>query len=327
MPYYQIATNFWEIVNAGYMYSIGGVAGARNPNNAECFTGQPSTLWENGLATGGQNETCATYNLLKLDRQLFMYDQTAKYMDHYERALYNHILASVAEEDPGNTYHVPLNPGAQKRFGNARMTGFTCCNGTALESNTKLQDTIYFHSADNRTLYVNLFVPSTLDWRERKLAVQQTTDFPYSDTTRLVVKGSGAFEMKVRVPQWATRGFSVTINGRAQPVKAAPGSYVALDRTWRANDTVEIRMPFAFHLEPLVDQPNVASVFYGPVLLAAEEAGPRTDWRPVTFDAGDLDKSFTGDPATLRFTADGVVFKPFYETYGRHSVYLHVTRK
>jgi DUF1680 family protein len=327
LPYYRIAENFWTIVNNSYMYSIGGVAGARSPNNAECFTAQPDTLWENGFANGGQNETCATYNLLKLDRQLFMYEQTAKYMDHYERALYNHILASVAEEDPGNTYHVPLNPGAQKRFGNARMTGFTCCNGTALESNTKLQDTIYFHSADNRTLYVNLFVPSTLDWRERKLAVQQTTDFPYSDTTRLVVKGSGAFEMKVRVPQWATRGFSVTINGRAQPVKAAPGSYVALDRTWRANDTVEIRMPFAFHLEPLVDQPNVASVFYGPVLLAAEEAGPRTDWRPVTFDAGDLDKSFTGDPATLRFTADGVVFKPFYETYGRHSVYLHVTRK
>ena len=91
-----------------------------------------------------------------------MYDQTAKYMDHYERALYNHILASVAEDDAGNTYHVPLNPGAQKRFGNADMSGFTCCNGTALESNTKLQDSIYFRSADNRTLYVNLFIPSTL---------------------------------------------------------------------------------------------------------------------------------------------------------------------
>ena len=93
-----------------------------------------------------------------------MYDQTAKYMDHYERALYNHILASVAEDNPGNTYHVPLNPGAQKRFGNANMNGFTCCNGTALESNTKLQDSIYFRSADNKALYVNLFVPSTLNW-------------------------------------------------------------------------------------------------------------------------------------------------------------------
>jgi DUF1680 family protein len=82
-----------------------------------------------------------------------MFDQAAKYMDHYERGLYNHILASVAENDPGNTYHVPLNPGAQKQFGNADMSGFSCCNGTALESSTKLQDSIYFRGADNRAIF------------------------------------------------------------------------------------------------------------------------------------------------------------------------------
>jgi DUF1680 family protein len=313
------------MVNRGYMYSIGGVAGARVPNNAECFTAQPDTLWENGFANGGQNETCATYNLLKLDRQLFMYEQTAKYMDHYERALYNHILASVAETDPGNTYHVPLNPGAAKRFGNARMNGFTCCNGTALESNTKLQDSIYFKSADNRTLYVNLFVPSTLNWTERKVIVQQMTDFPYADTTRLVVKGSGQFDIKVRVPHWATRGFFVKINGRDEPMKAVPGTYATMARTWRANDTIELRMPLHFYLDPVMDQPNVASLFYGPILLAAEESAPRTDWRQVTLDAVDPAKSIAGNPATLRFSLDGVALKPFHETYGRHSVYLHVT--
>ena len=327
LPYYLIASNFWDIVNQGYMYSIGGVAGARNPNNAECFTAQPNTLWENGFASGGQNETCATYNLLKLDRQLFMFDQTAKYMDHYERALYNHILASVAEDDPGNTYHVPLNPGAQKRFSNARMNGFTCCNGTALESNTKLQDSIYFRSADNRTLYVNLFVPSTLTWSERKVVVQQATDFPYADTTRLVVKGGGQFDIKVRVPRWASRGFFVKINGRELPIQAQPGSYTTLSRTWRANDTIEIRMPFHFYIEEVVDQPNVASIFYGPVLLAAEEPGPRTDWRQVTLDAKDIATSIAGDPSTLRFRIGDIVLRPFYETYGRHSVYLHVTLK
>ena len=98
LPYFLIARNFWEMVVNRYMYSIGGVAGARNPDNAECFTAEPDTLWENGFATGGQNETCCTYNLLKLDRQLFMFEQTAGYMDHYERGLYNHILASVAEQ-------------------------------------------------------------------------------------------------------------------------------------------------------------------------------------------------------------------------------------
>jgi DUF1680 family protein len=327
MPYYQIASNFWEIVNSGYTYSIGGVAGAKTPNNAECFTAQPNTLWQNGLAAGGQNETCASYNILKLERQLFMYDQTAKYMDHYERALYNHILASVAEQDAGNTYHVPLNPGARKQFGNANMTGFTCCNGTALESHTKLQDTIYFHSADQSALYVNLFIPSTLTWTERKVSVQQITDFPNADSTKLIVKGAGQFDIKVRVPGWATRGFTVTINGRAEAVKAMPGTYVTLSRTWRDNDTIELKMPFSFRLDHVMDQPNVASLFYGPVLLAAEEPAARTDWRPVVFDATDISRSIAGDPATLRFSIDGAAFKPFYEVYGRHSVYLHVAFK
>jgi uncharacterized protein len=248
-------------------------------------------------------------------------------MDHYEQALYNHILASVAESDPGNTYHVPLNPGAQKRFGNAKMTGFTCCNGTALESNTKLQDSIYFRSADNKALYVNLFVPSTVNWSERKVVVQQMTDFPYADTARLVVKGSGQFDLKIRVPRWATGGFFVKINGRDEPVKATPGTYLTLTRNWRANDTIELRMPFHFYLNPVVDQPNVASIFYGPVLLAAEESGPRTDWRPIALAASDIGRSFTGDPATLQFSADGVRFKPFYEAYERYSVYVHVTLK
>jgi len=327
LPYYMIASNFWEIVNSGYTYSIGGVAGARNPNNAECFPVQPNTLWENGFASDGQNETCASYNLLKLDRQLFMYDQTAKYMDHYERALYNHILASVAEQDAGNTYHVPLNPGAQKRFGNADMNGFTCCNGTALESHTKLQDTIYFKSANNSALYVNLFIPSTLSWTERNVTVQQVTDFPNADTTKLVIKGAGRFDVKIRVPGWATRGTFVKINGRDEAVNATSGTYLTISRAWRDGDTIEVRMPFGFRLDHVADQPNVASLLYGPVLLAAEEPAARTDWRQVVLDAGDISRSIAGDPATLRFSIAGVAFKPFYETYGRHSVYLHVTFK
>jgi DUF1680 family protein len=207
------------------------------------------------------------------------------------------------------------------------MNGFTCCNGTALESNTKLQDTIYFHGADDKALYVNLFVPSTVNWTERGVTVQQRTNFPYADTTQLVVSGSGAFDLKVRVPRWATRGFFVSINGRNMPIQSKPGSYATITRTWRPRDTVEIRMPFSFYLEPVVDQPNVASIFYGPVLLAAEESAPRTDWRQVTLDAGDIAKSIAGDPATLRFRIGDAALKPFYETYGRHSVYLHVTRK
>jgi DUF1680 family protein len=205
------------------------------------------------------------------------------------------------------------------------MDGFTCCNGTALESSTKLQDSIYFKSLDNDTLYVNLYVSSTVTWPERNVVVKQRTDFPYSDTTRLTLVGEGTFDIKVRVPKWATRGFFVKVSGVQQTVDAVPGSYLSLRQVWKNNDTIELRMPFHFHLCPVMDRPNIASIFYGPVLLAAQESAPRKEWRPVTLDATDLGKSITGDPSTLRFNIDDVTLKPFYETYGHHSVYLDVT--
>jgi uncharacterized protein len=325
--YHRVAENFWRICTHSYLYSIGGVAGAQNPNNPECFPAEPDTLFQNGFARGGQNETCATYNLLKLSRLLFLFEPDARYMDYYEQALYNHILASVDKDNPGNTYHVPLNPGAQKGFDNADMSGFTCCNGTALESHTKLQDSIYFKSTDNRALYVNLFVPSTLRWTERQVVVRQCTRFPYSDTSRLTLNGDGTFDLHVRVPHWATRGFQVSVNGCAEPVQARPGTYLTLHREWRDGDVIELQMPFTFHLRPVMDQPNIASIFYGPVLLAAQESGPRDDWRPVTLSATDLGDSIAGDRATLRFRTADFELKPFFETYGRHSVYLDVTLK
>ncbi len=324
--YYQVADNFMDICTHCYMYSIGGVAGAKNPNNAECFTAQPDTLFTNGFNEGGQNETCATYNLLKLSRQLFMYDQDGKYMDYYERGLYNHILASVAENNAGNTYHVPLNPGARKQFGNPGMNGFTCCNGTALESNTKLQDSIYFRSADNKTLYVNLYVPSTVTWPERNVVVKQNTNFPYADTTELTVTGGGDFSISVRVPRWATRGFYFKINdSESQAVMVAPGEYLTIRRVWKDGDTIELKMPFHFYLCPVMDKPNIAGIFYGPVLLAVQESEPLSTWRPVILDKDDIGKSITGDPGTLQFSIGDLALKPFFDSYGRYSVYLDVT--
>ena len=323
--YYHIADNFWYKSVNDYMYSIGGIAGARNPANAECFVSQPATLYENGFSSGGQNETCATYNMLKLSRNLFLFNQSPEYMDYYERGLYNHILASVAKDSPANTYHVPLRPGAVKHFGNPDMTGFTCCNGTAIESSTKLQNSIYFQSKDKNALYVNLFVPSTLNWEDKGVQITQTTAFPKEDKTKLIIKGKGKFNVNVRVPKWATKGFFVKINGKTETVEAIPGSYLTLHRKWKDGDTIELQMPFQFHLDPVMDQQNIASLFYGPVLLAAQETEARKEWRKVTFSASDLGASIEGNPKTLEFTVDGVTFKPFYETYGRHSVYLDVS--
>ncbi len=325
--YFKVADNFWYKVVNDYMYSIGGVAGARNPANAEVFTAEPATLYENGFSASGQNETCATYNMLKLTSKLFLFDQRTELMDYYERGLYNHILASVAEETPANTYHVPLRPGSVKQFGNPNMTGFTCCNGTAIESSTKLQNSIYFKSRDDRALYVNLYIPSTLEWKERHVTVVQTTSFPKEDHTRLTIKGGGKFDIHVRVPGWATKGFFVTINGKAQKTNATPGSYLKLSRRWKDGDVIELKMPFGFRLDPVMDQQHVASLFYGPILLAAQESDARKTWRQVTLDAVDISKSIKGNPGELAFTIDDVVFKPFYDTYGRHSVYLDVTLK
>ncbi|MFC6099166.1 beta-L-arabinofuranosidase domain-containing protein [Olivibacter domesticus] len=325
--YYNIADNFWYKAVNDYMYSIGGVAGARNPANAECFISQPATLYENGFSAGGQNETCATYNMLKLTTDLFLFDQRPELMDYYERGLYNHILASVAKDSPANTYHVPLRPGSIKQFGNPHMTGFTCCNGTAIESSTKLQNAIYFKSEHNDALYVNLYIPSTLKWTERNITVEQTTSFPHEDHTSLRIKGDGEFDVHVRVPSWATKGFFVKINGKAQNFQAKPGSYLKISRNWKDGDVIDLQMPFQFHLDPVMDQQNIASLFYGPILLAAQEPAARKEWRKITLDAKDISRSVKGDPEQLEFTIDDVVFKPFYETYGRHSVYLDVRLK
>ncbi|KEO71895.1 beta-L-arabinofuranosidase domain-containing protein [Anditalea andensis] len=323
--YFKVADNFWYKTVNDYMYSIGGVAGARNPANAECFTAQPSTLYENGFSAGGQNETCATYNMLKLSSELFLFEQRASYMDYYERGLYNHILASVAEDSPANTYHVPLKPGSIKHFGNPKMSGFTCCNGTSIESNTKLQSAIYFKSLDDKALYVNLFIPSTLFWDSKGITIEQSTNFPKEDKTQLTVKGSGKFDINVRVPGWATKGFYVKINGKQQKMEAIPGTYLTIKRKWKEGDTIELEMPFHFYLEPVMDQQNIASLFYGPVLLAAQEKEARSDWRSIILDVKDISSKIKSSGKPLEYTIDGVIFKPFYETYGRHSVYLDFT--
>ncbi len=323
--YYNVADNFWYKTTNDYMYSIGGVAGARNPANAECFISAPGTLYENGFSAGGQNETCATYNMLKLSRDLFMFDPRAELMDYYERALYNHILASVAEDSPANTYHVPLRAGSIKQFGNPDMKGFTCCNGTAIESSTKLQNTIYFRSVDNQALYVNLFIPSTLNWKERNIVIKQETSFPNEGQSQFKISGSGKFTLNLRVPKWANKDFKVRINGKKQRLNSNPGSYLAIVRNWKDGDLVEVEMPFQFHLEPVMDQQNIASLFYGPILLVAQEKEPVNTWRKVSFDAKKLNKSIEGNPKELQFFIDGVEYKPFYESYGRYSAYLDVS--
>ncbi|MFF0824504.1 beta-L-arabinofuranosidase domain-containing protein [Micromonospora haikouensis] len=264
--YFRAAKNFYGMVVPHRMYAHGGIGGnyPGSNNNTELFQNRGNIA--NSIAQGGA-ETCTTYNLLKLARNLFLHEQDPAYLDYYERGLLNQILGSRADTtsvaDPQVTYFQPLTPGTVRSYGNIG----TCCGGTGFENHTKCQETIYFKSADGGTLWVNLYASSTLDWAEKGFVVTQSTAYPREDRSTLVVDGSGPLVLKLRVPDWARKGFSVAVNGVAQQVDAAPGSYATVNRSWRPGDRVEIRMPFSIRIERALDRPDTQSIFWGPLLL------------------------------------------------------------
>jgi len=189
-------------------------------------------------------------------------------MDHYERGLINMIAGSRADtastEDPQLTYFQPLSPGSSREYGN---TG-TCCGGTGMESHTKYQETVYLRSADGSTLWVNLYVPSTLDWTEKGFSLKQETLFPRGDRASFTITKGGTIDIKLRVPGWIRNGYFVTINGKAQSTESAdPSTYLTLSRTWKAGDVIQVRVPFGIRTERALDRPDTQSIFWGPVLL------------------------------------------------------------
>jgi hypothetical protein len=317
--YYDIADNFMDYALNSYSYAIGGVAG--NVTNAECFNPLPNMISQVlHDATPNMCETCATYNMLKLARQLFMFTGDAKYMDYYERAWYNQIAASV-DDNCGNTYHIPLDGGSAKSYGNQNMNGFTCCNGTSIESNTKLQDTIYFRSKDDSKIYINMYAPSTLE--ANGITVTQKTNFPYEDKIKVVIGGGGDFQLLARIPNWATNGYNVKINGVEQYVNPIPSSYVTLGYSWNDGDEIEIEIPMSLHLLKTMDDSAVGSIFYGPILLAGKESGSLSKLRELTINERDLASDIVVDPATLTAAYGDYEFKPFYDfVTDRHSVYF-----
>ncbi len=305
--YADAARNFWGMVVNPRMYSLGGTG------QGEMFRAREAIA-----ATLGDNnaETCATYNMLKLSRQLFFHEPDPAYMDYYERGLTNHILASRRDvpstTSPEVTYFVGMGPGVVREYDN---TG-TCCGGTGMENHTKYQDSVYFRSADGTALYVNLYLASTLRWAERGFVIEQTSDYPAEGVRTLTFReGSGTLDLKLRVPSWATAGFTVTVNGVRQRVTAVPGSYLTLSRSWRRGDRVAISAPYRLRIERALDDPTVQSVFYGPVLLVARS--PETGFRSFSFYKdftlrGDLADSIRREGRPLHFTTHGLTLAPFH---------------
>lgn len=265
--YFEAARNFYGWVVPHRSFASGGTGGnfPGSNDNPELFQNRDNIA--NAIADAGA-ETCTTYNLLKLSRNLFLHEQDASYMDYYERGLFNMIAGSREDrsslEDPLFTYFQPHTPGVAREYGN---TG-TCCGGTGMESHSKYQEAIFYRSADESTLWINLFVPSVVTWEDRGFTVKQETGFPRGDEASFTVDGEGLLDIKLRVPAWAGEGFEVTVNGEAQGgVKAVPGTYLTLSRTWKVGDVIRVRMPFRMRVERALDRPDTQSLMWGPILL------------------------------------------------------------
>jgi DUF1680 family protein len=265
--YLDIAKNAWDFTINAHTYAIGG------NSQAEHF--RPPNQISNFL-TNDTAEQCNTYNMLKLTRDLWTTDPSStKYFDYYERALINHLLGAQNPADNHGhiTYFTPLKSGGRRGVGPAWGGGtwstdynsFWCCQGTALETNTKLMDSIYFY--DSSALYVNLFTPSTLDWKQRNVKITQVTTFPVSDTTTLTVSGTGNWAMKIRIPSW-TSGATINVNGQASGVTASSGSYATLSRNWVSGDVVTVRLPMKLRTVAANDNANIAAIAYGPSILS-----------------------------------------------------------
>jgi DUF1680 family protein len=290
--YLTAARNFWGMVVPHRMYGIGGTSTGEFWRARDVIAGTISSTTA---------ETCCAYNLLKLSRTLFFHEQDPRYMDYYERALFNQVLGSKQDrpdaEKPLVTYFIGLTPGHVRDY--TPKQGTTCCEGTGMESATKYQDSVYFQKADGGALYVNLYSSAALTWAEKGVTVTQTTGFPFEQGSTLTIGGGGAaFDLLLRVPSWATAGFRVTVNGRAVSGTPRPGSYFRVSRTWRAGDVVRVAFPYRLRVERALDDPSLQTLFLGPVNLVVRD--PATTYLELGLyrDAalsGDLLPSLTPD--------------------------------
>ncbi|MBC7328382.1 glycoside hydrolase family 127 protein [bacterium] len=258
--YRLIAEFFWDRVVHHHAYVIGGFT------SGEVF-GPPDHLSDR--LTDTTAETCKTYNQLKLTKHLFSWHPSAEIADYYERALYNHILASQNPKTGMMIYYLPLRPGSFKVY-STPFDSFWCCVGTGMENHARYPEFIYFQGEDS--LYVNLFIPSELRWVEKGLNLRLETRFPQEEIVRLYFSPEKSLELTLflRCPSWLADLPEVRINGDSFPLTTAPGGYLAIRRVWKKGDIVELRLPMKLHTESLPDKPNCRAILYGPIVLAGD---------------------------------------------------------
>lgn len=265
--YRQIAEYFLEEVLCARSYVIG------NTSVEEFWKTPPGQL--QGTLQWKNAECCVAYNLMKLERLVFGWTGEARWMDAYERALFNCRLGTQNEKGL-KQYFFPLAAGYWRAY-NTPEESFLCCTGTGAEEFAKFSDTIYFNRGPD--VYINQFLASTLDWKEEGFAIDQQTQFPQEQGTRLTVKVSrpAARTIHVRIPGWTTNDAEIKVNGRSLEAVADPGSYLAIRRIWQDGDTVSISLPMHMWTEPLPGDESVSAALYGPMALAADLGPGPTD--------------------------------------------------
>ena len=346
--YYNLAENFWRLVQGRYMYAMGGVG------NGEMFR-QPYTqilsMATNGLQEGESeaypdiNETCCAYNLVKLSKDLNCYNpDNAQYLDYIERTLYNQIIGSLNPDQYQTCYQYAVGLNATKPFGNETPQS-TCCGGTGSENHTKYQQSAYF--ANDNTLWVGLYMPTTLHWKEKGVTIKQDCLWPAQHSAIKITEGEGDFTLKLRVPYWATQGFSIKVNGKEVAKSYQPSTYVELEQKhWKVGDVVEIDMPFCKHIEYGADKLSsdvasldgtplktswVGTLMYGPLVMAGtgaqtwNQATLNIDSRLSNITVGESNGVTTGAGANLlTLKLDGKEFQPDYYRNANSTHYYRI---
>jgi hypothetical protein len=256
---------FWDAVVNDHTYATGG-------HGKDEYFGPPDELAER--VEGRTNETCNVYNMLKMTRLLFAMQPDVKYAEFEERALFNHILASIDPEDGRTCYMVPIGRGVRHEYQDM-FRDFTCCVGSGMESHGLHGDGIYYESADR--LWINIYVPSTATWPAAGVNVVMDTTFPEGDkaTLKFTVRNPKEFTLALRRPSWAGEGFEVKVNDKPTTTLPRPGSYVEITRTWKTGDSVALVLPKTLRIEGLAGNPNRAALMWGPLVLAGDLGAER----------------------------------------------------
>lgn len=349
--YYNLAENFWEMIQGRYRYSSGGVGNGemfRQPYTQilSMATNVTSDRQRNLHPSPHINETCCAYNLAKLTKDLNSFQpDNAKYMDYYERVLYNQLIGSLNHAHYQTTYHYAVGLNASKAWGNHTPQS-TCCGGTGSENHVKYQEAAYF--ASENTLWVALYMPTTLTWDAKKIVLQQDGLWPSEHSTIKIAKGKAKFSMKLRVPYWATEGFDVKLNGASVASNYQPGSYITIpSRKWTNKDVVEITMPFSKHIDYGPDKMEIAAtaknetktlftpmwagtLMYGPLAMTATDI---TSWNDAVINIDSrLDNIVVNKPEVNPEGAENNVYfltldgKTFLPDYYRHKNSTHYFR-